>query len=245
MSNINIYSNDQKEKNDCRREFTQMPLSAPLQQCWKFNAYLCQSVIPNTTHVIMNFLTRGVHSKAVWIKSTVDLLAVHSIYPAINELETSPCSSTIYVRPQTITLNGTNSACTKLTSVIKHHFFIVGRVPRTQTKKPNPTMHNECQWKDQLYQYPPPFSWIHACLKDAFSCGIHYSNLTAGQKQISPKMMSRKTAWAVLTEGMNILYDLKTVQLKSVFLHALKCFDKKLLFITKTNTFNIIINTVY
>ncbi len=47
--------------------------------------------------------------------------------------------------------------------------------------------------------------------------------------------MSRKTAWAVLTESMNIniifytIWKLSTVQLKSVFLHALKCFDEKII----------------
>lgn len=71
------------------------------------------------------------------------------------------------------------------------------------------------QWKGQLYQYPPPFSWIHACLKDAFSSGFHYiyySNLTAGlfcatvrypEEQGVRKMMRRITAWAGLTESIN------------------------------------------
>lgn len=99
-------------------------------------------------------------------------------------------------------------------------------------------MHNECQWKGQLYQYLPPFSWIHACLKDAFSCGIHYSNLTAGlacatdtEKNESEKYEQEyclSSSYGEHGYKHNILYYLKTVQLKSVFLHALKCFDKNI-----------------
>lgn len=120
-------------------------------------------------------------------------------------------------------------------------FYLLSWVPlQGQTKKPNPTMHNECQWKGQLYQYPPPFSWIHACLKDAFSCGIHYSNLTAGLVCATDTQKKKKSQKNDKQENClsssywehkykhNILNYLKTVhfnkslqqQLKSVFSHT-------------------------
>lgn len=85
-----------------------MPLSAPLAALLKIQCMLVykQSLIRNTTHLKMNFLTQGVHTQAFWVK-------------IINELEISPCCTTLYVTHQTITLNWTNAACTKLTSVIQ------------------------------------------------------------------------------------------------------------------------------